>query len=338
MGEMSITVNGQSLVPPGFRFHPTEEELLDHYLRKKMAGERVLLDIIRDVDLNRLEPWDIQEKCRIGSAPQNDWYFFSHKDKKYPTGTRTNRATTAGFWKATGRDKAIYGGNRRIGMRKTLVFYHGRAPNGQKSDWIMHEYRLEESREDNTLSSCCSPLSGAESTEEGWVICRVFMKKTHQRVSECDAKKKEMISSSSDGTLDQIIQFLSRSCKKENEFPFTYPVLADGSDVERRVKIAATAAHIEQLSFVQDNVHMLLGSDSAFIEGVGVNDWPGLDRLVSSNANGQPSCHVEDCGYGCSDYGLFYGSGEAQEYHPVDMNIWANVRIEDKNSISTPGG
>jgi len=85
------------------------------------------------------------DKCRIGSGPQNEWYFFSHKDKKYPTGTRTNRATTAGFWKATGRDKAIYHTNsKRIGMRKTLVFYTGRAPHGQKTDWIMHEYRLDE--------------------------------------------------------------------------------------------------------------------------------------------------------------------------------------------------
>ena len=87
------------------------------------------------------------ERCRIGTGPQNDWYLFSHKDKKYPTGTRTNRATAAGFWKATGRDKAIYSaaGSGRIGMRKTLVFYRGRAPNGRKTDWIIHEYRLQTS-------------------------------------------------------------------------------------------------------------------------------------------------------------------------------------------------
>lgn len=83
------------------------------------------------------------DACRIGDEEQNEWYFFSHKDKKYPTGTRTNRATTAGFWKATGRDKPIHSKHTLVGMRKTLVFYRGRAPNGQKSDYIMHEYRLE---------------------------------------------------------------------------------------------------------------------------------------------------------------------------------------------------
>jgi hypothetical protein len=97
------------------------------------------------------------EKCKIGSGPQNDWYFFSHKDKKYPTGTRTNRATAAGFWKATGRDKAIYNTVKRIGMRKTLVFYKGRAPHGQKSDWIMHEYRLDDpSAGDDIISAAAA--------------------------------------------------------------------------------------------------------------------------------------------------------------------------------------
>ena len=60
--DMNLSVNGQSQVPPGFRFHPTEEELLHYYLRKKVASEKIDLDVIRDVDLNKLEPWDIQGK------------------------------------------------------------------------------------------------------------------------------------------------------------------------------------------------------------------------------------------------------------------------------------
>ncbi|KAH7855004.1 hypothetical protein Vadar_020114 [Vaccinium darrowii] len=102
--DINLSVNGQSRVPPGFRFHSTEE-LLHYYLMKKVASEKIDVDVIRNVDLHKLEPWDIQEKCKIGSTPQNDWYFFSHKDKKYPTRTRTNRTTAAGLWKATGRDK-----------------------------------------------------------------------------------------------------------------------------------------------------------------------------------------------------------------------------------------
>nr|XP_043615095.1 NAC domain-containing protein 7-like [Erigeron canadensis] len=167
-------MNTFSHVPPGFRFHPTDEELVDYYLRKKINSRKIDLDVIRDVDLYKIEPWDLIELCRLGTEEQNEWYFFSHKDKKYPTGTRTNRATTAGFWKATGRDKAIYSKHDLVGMRKTLVFYKGRAPNGQKSDWIMHEYRLE-SDENSTTTQ-----------EEGWVVCRVFKKRlpTMRRASD----------------------------------------------------------------------------------------------------------------------------------------------------------
>ena len=51
--------NGNGRVPPGFRFHPTDEELVNYYLRKKVKMEAFDLDVIRDVDLNKLEPWDL---------------------------------------------------------------------------------------------------------------------------------------------------------------------------------------------------------------------------------------------------------------------------------------
>lgn len=79
---------------------------------------------------------------------EREWYFYSLRDRKYPTGLRTNRATTAGYWKATGKDKEVFagggsGGGALVGMKKTLVFYKGRAPRGLKTKWVMHEYRLE---------------------------------------------------------------------------------------------------------------------------------------------------------------------------------------------------
>ena len=75
---------------------------------------------------------------------EDEWYFFTPRDRKYPNGLRPNRAASSGYWKATGTDKPILTSclTKSIGVKKALVFYKGRPPKGVKTDWIMHEYRL----------------------------------------------------------------------------------------------------------------------------------------------------------------------------------------------------
>lgn len=153
-------------LPPGFRFHPTDEELITHYLSKKVVDSDFSAIAIGDVDLNKVEPWELPWKAKMG---EKEWYFFCLRDKKYPTGLRTNRATAAGYWKATGKDKEIFRGKSLVGMKKTLVFYRGRAPKGEKTNWVMHEYRLEGKMSLHNLP---------KTAKNEWVICRVFQKST----------------------------------------------------------------------------------------------------------------------------------------------------------------
>lgn len=95
----------------------------------------------------------------VGKAAFGDqeWYFFSPRDRKYPNGARPNRAAISGYWKATGTDKPILtsDGNHRVGVKKALVFYGGKPPKGVKTNWIMHEYRLA----DNSFNSNSKPPS-----------------------------------------------------------------------------------------------------------------------------------------------------------------------------------
>lgn len=92
---------------------------------------------------------------------QQEWYFFSPRDRKYPNGARPNRAATSGYWKATGTDKPILSsdGHQKVGVKKALVFYGGKPPKGVKTNWIMHEYRLPENSL-NSSSLAAAPAHG----------------------------------------------------------------------------------------------------------------------------------------------------------------------------------
>uniref|UniRef100_A0A453J3M5 NAC domain-containing protein n=1 Tax=Aegilops tauschii subsp. strangulata TaxID=200361 RepID=A0A453J3M5_AEGTS len=165
---------------PGFRFHPTEEELLGFYLSRVALGKKLHFDIIGTLNIYRHDPWDLPGMAKIG---EREWYFFVPRDRKAGSGGRPNRTTERGFWKATGSDRAIRSTGdpkRVIGLKKTLVFYQGRAPRGTKTDWVMNEYRL--------------PDTGAAPPSEDTVLCKVYRKATplkelEQRAFEMEEMK-----------------------------------------------------------------------------------------------------------------------------------------------------
>ncbi|XVE77358.1 hypothetical protein DITRI_Ditri13aG0056000 [Diplodiscus trichospermus] len=130
----------------GYRFHPTDFELLHFYLHNKNLGRDSLVKVIAEVeDICGLEPWELPEHSNIHSGDQV-WYFFYRPNYKYRNSTRIKRTTNEGYWKPTGNPRKIMARDLEtvIGKKRTLVFYKGHVSdnNKNKTGWIMHEYEL----------------------------------------------------------------------------------------------------------------------------------------------------------------------------------------------------
>ncbi|KAE8697993.1 histidine-containing phosphotransfer protein 1-like [Hibiscus syriacus] len=130
----------------GYRFHPTDFELLHFYLHNKNLGRDSLVQAIAEVeDICGLEPWQLPGHSNIHSGDQV-WYFFYRPSFKYQNSSRINRTTSEGYWKPTGKPRKIMARDMEteIGKKRTLVFYKGRVSDHEKikTGWIMHEYEL----------------------------------------------------------------------------------------------------------------------------------------------------------------------------------------------------
>lgn len=54
--------NHEEVMLPGFRFHPTDEELVGFYLRRKVEKKPISIEIIKQADIYKYDPWDLPSK------------------------------------------------------------------------------------------------------------------------------------------------------------------------------------------------------------------------------------------------------------------------------------
>ncbi|KAH7834224.1 hypothetical protein Vadar_013917 [Vaccinium darrowii] len=162
--------NNNFNLPPGFRFYPTDEELVVHFLQRKAALLPCHPDIIPDLDLYPCDPWELDGKAM---AEGNKWYFFSR--------TTQNRITGTGYWKPLDNDESIVTSTagKKVGIKRCLVFYNGEAPAGVKTNWVMHEYRLSDSGSGSSSTRSSKRRGSPKVDYSKWVLCRVYE-------SDCD--------------------------------------------------------------------------------------------------------------------------------------------------------
>ncbi|KAJ4835764.1 hypothetical protein Tsubulata_005140 [Turnera subulata] len=134
----------QIAVPVGYKFMPTNEQLVGHYLYRKIMGTMSLMDglIVGECDLyGEEEPWEIWQ--RLGARDQDDLYLFTKLRSVCSGGSQKIRKVgrDGGNWhgEKTGKPFAVEGG--MTGYYKRFVYRNPKS--GQHNDsWLMMEYSL----------------------------------------------------------------------------------------------------------------------------------------------------------------------------------------------------
>ncbi|WOL18053.1 NAC transcription factor [Canna indica] len=123
--------------PVGLVFSPTDEQIVSHYLARKITGSLLPRCLIREADVYSTEPWNL-----LG-ARSSEAYFFATRKRKSPAGSRVDRRAGSGSWTLYGKEELVTsfvgGVETLVGRKNSLSFNDGRRKN---SGWTMHEYEM----------------------------------------------------------------------------------------------------------------------------------------------------------------------------------------------------
>ncbi|XP_013628148.1 PREDICTED: NAC domain-containing protein 82-like [Brassica oleracea var. oleracea] len=156
---------GGNRLAPGYRFTPTDLELVRYYLKRKILGDDILPSPIDELDIYKFEPRDLPQKSSLRTGDLQ-WHFFCPTSDKSCNGSGArNRVAVSGFWKHTGNPKDVTYKEEVVGKRNSFVYYRGmKRSSSTRTNWVMHEYKLE----DRTLEQSVR--------QDDFVICKIFEK------------------------------------------------------------------------------------------------------------------------------------------------------------------
>ncbi|KAK6123099.1 hypothetical protein DH2020_043160 [Rehmannia glutinosa] len=173
-----MEINGDVVdLPIGWRFQPTDEELLCSYLAKKVGCGPLPAQVIKEIDATEFfskHPWDLVDSLSKEENIETEWYFFIHGagylHGKMKKNRRVGDENGIGYWRSIGKEDPIYDGDGNVYATKIYSTYFLAKPNGQikklkKTHWKMEELRLlnfHSTREDDENLH-----------EEEWVVARI---------------------------------------------------------------------------------------------------------------------------------------------------------------------
>ncbi|KAL4318790.1 hypothetical protein GQ457_18G025290 [Hibiscus cannabinus] len=70
MDERNENERMEEIMLPGFRFHPTDEELVGFYLKRKVQQQPLSMELIKQLDIYKYDPWDLPKLATTG---EKEW-------------------------------------------------------------------------------------------------------------------------------------------------------------------------------------------------------------------------------------------------------------------------